>query len=59
MSRRNQTIINEEVTFSDDEELVSVTDTRGVIRYANKEFCRVAGFSKEELVGKNLSLIHI
>ena len=57
MSRRNQTIINEEVTFSDDEELVSVTDTRGVIRYANKEFCRVAGFSKEELVGKNHNII--
>ncbi|MDY6885621.1 MAG: PAS domain-containing methyl-accepting chemotaxis protein [Pseudomonadota bacterium] len=57
MSRRNQTVINEEVTFSDDEELVSVTDTRGVIRYANKEFCRVAGFSKEELVGKNHNIV--
>ena len=47
--RRNQNIIDEEVIFSDDEELVSVTDTRGVIRYANSEFCKVAGFSKEGL----------
>ena len=55
--RRNQNIIDEEVIFSDDEELVSVTDTRGVIRYANSEFCKVAGFSKEELTGKNHNIV--
>ena len=52
MSRRNQTIINEEVTFAADEELVSTTDVRGVITYANDVFCRVAGFELDELVGK-------
>ena len=54
---RNQNVIDEEVTFSDDEELVSVTDTRGVIRYVNSEFCRVSGFSENELTGKNHNIV--
>ena len=57
MTRRNQTIVDEEVKFPESEELVSVTDTRGVIRYANRHFCRVAGFTEEELVGKNHNIV--
>jgi aerotaxis receptor len=34
---------NEAVTFLNDEELVSTTDLRGVITYANDSFCRIAG----------------
>lgn len=55
--KRNQQVINEEVTFLDSEELVSTTDTRGVITYANEAFCRVAGFTLDELVGKNHNII--
>ncbi|NVK24695.1 MAG: PAS domain-containing methyl-accepting chemotaxis protein [Gammaproteobacteria bacterium] len=57
MSRRNQTIINEEVTFAETEELVSTTDLRGVITYANDIFCKVAGYTQEELVGKNHNMV--
>ncbi|WP_026374917.1 methyl-accepting chemotaxis protein [Aestuariibacter salexigens] len=57
MSRRNQHIVDKEVTFSDNEELVSVTDTRGVISYANAEFCKVAGYEESELVGKNHNIV--
>lgn len=57
MSRRNQSTIDEEVTFSADEELVSTTDTRGVITYANEVFCRVAGYELEELIGKNHNIV--
>jgi len=57
MSRLNSHVIDEEVTFGHNEELVSVTDERGVITYANQAFCRVAGFSYEELVGKNHNLV--
>jgi PAS domain S-box-containing protein len=32
--------------------LISTTDVRGNITYANPEFCNVAGYSMEELVGK-------
>lgn len=57
MSRRNSQIIDEEVTFSADQELVSTTDTRGVITYANKNFCEIAQFSEEELIGKNHNIV--
>lgn len=57
MSKRNQNVINEEVKFSQDEELVSVTDTRGVITYANPAFCDVAGYTQQELVGQNHNVV--
>lgn len=57
MGRRNQSVVNEEVTFSENEELVSTTDKRGVITYANDVFCRVAGFTPDELIGKNHNIV--
>jgi len=32
--------------------LVSETDSKGVIQFANDEFCHYAGYSVEELIGK-------
>lgn len=57
MTKRNQSIIDEEVNFKRGEELISTTDKTGVITYANPEFCRIAGFSLEELVGQNHSIV--
>lgn len=57
MPNRNQHIVNEEVKFGSTEELVSATDLRGVVTYANDGFCRVAGYTQEELVGKNHNLV--
>ena len=53
----NKTLINEEVHFDESQELVSTTDLRGVITYANTEFCTVAGYSIQELVGKNHNIV--
>jgi aerotaxis receptor len=50
-------LINEEVTFGQHEELVSVTDTKGVITYANKAFCRVAGFEMSEMLNQNHNIV--
>ncbi|HEU4718535.1 MAG TPA: PAS domain-containing protein, partial [Bacteroidia bacterium] len=36
----------------------SIADTRGVIVYANKKFCEVTGYSKEELIGQDHSIIN-
>lgn len=55
--KRNQSVINEEVSFKQGEELVSVTDKRGVIRYVNPAFCRVSGYDESELVGKNHNIV--
>ena len=57
MNRRNQQTVNEEVSYSTDKELVSTTDLRGVITYANPAFCQVAGYSAEELIGKNHNIV--
>lgn len=43
MASVNKNIVNEEVKFNTDEEFVLVTDTQGVVQYANDNFCKVAG----------------
>lgn len=57
MGRRNSAVVDKEVTFSEDQELVSTTDERGVITYANAVFCEVAGYDVAELVGKNHNIV--
>lgn len=37
--------------------LISQTDTRGVIQYANALFCEVSGYSLEELIGKPHNIV--
>ena len=37
--------------------LVSETDEKGIIRYANEEFCKMAGYKVDELEGKPHSII--
>jgi len=46
-----------ERTFGGDEIIVSKTDTKGRIIYANEVFLRVAGFSEREILGKPHSII--
>lgn len=43
--------------FDDDEIIVSKTDLKGRITYANRVFMRVAGYSEQELLGAPHSLI--
>ncbi|MBF0296846.1 MAG: GAF domain-containing protein [Magnetococcales bacterium] len=39
------------------EEMVLITDTRGVIRYANPALLKATGFVHEELLGRNASML--
>ncbi|MEA3314657.1 MAG: response regulator, partial [Campylobacterota bacterium] len=41
----------------DNSQIVSKTDTCGVITYANKLFCELSGYTQEELIGKNHNII--
>jgi len=41
-----------EYVLKNDDFLVSQTDSKGIILFANDDFCKVAGYSLEELVGK-------
>ncbi len=51
MARPNQKPTGRTITFGDDELIVSKTDLRGVITYANDVFVRVSGYSVTELLG--------
>jgi PAS domain S-box-containing protein len=46
-----------ERTFGDDEIIVSKTDTRGLITYANSVFCRISQYEEAELMGKPHNVI--
>ena len=39
----------EEILF--DHSIVSVSDERGTIIYANKKFCKISKYSQQELIG--------
>ncbi len=41
-----------EYVLKNDDFLVSQTDAKGIILFANDDFCKVAGYALEELVGK-------
>jgi len=53
--------INEEVTFEDvgvqNRPIISKTDLKGIITYVNVPFCKLAGYEKDELVGKPHSIV--
>jgi aerotaxis receptor len=37
--------------------IVSSTNLKGIITYANRKFCEIAGYTKDELMGKNHNII--
>ncbi len=37
--------------------ILSKTDTKGVITYVNEQFCKISGYTKEELIGKPHNII--
>lgn len=48
--------IDEEYTFEKGL-IVSSTDLKGIITYANRKFCEIAGYTKDELTGKNHNIV--
>ncbi|MCR1814637.1 PAS domain-containing protein [Aliarcobacter butzleri] len=49
--------MNKEIILTKDVMIVSETDEKGNILYANADFCKIAGFSREELIGKPHNLV--
>lgn len=48
--------IDEEYHFEDGV-IISETDLKGVITFANRKFCEIAGYEKKELIGKPHNII--
>jgi len=55
--KNNQPVSQREVPFPPDSYLVSRTDLKGSITYANDAFVAISGFSRDELLGKNHNLV--
>lgn len=37
--------------------IISKTDTNGIITFVNEEFCEISGYTKEELIGQNHNIV--
>ena len=48
----NKVIPKDKEYFFDDNVIISQTDLKGVITYANRVFIQVCGYNKDELIGK-------
>ncbi len=55
--KQNLPVTTTEIRVDPSRPLVSKTDLKGIIRYANEAFVAVSGFSREELIGKNHNLV--
>jgi PAS domain S-box-containing protein len=57
MARRDGSLTGVERFFDSDEVIVSKTDLKGRITYANRVFQRVAGYGEEDLLGQPHSIV--
>ena len=53
----SRVIPKDEEYFFDENIIISQTDTKGIITYVNKMFCKVSGYDKEDLLGKAHNII--
>lgn len=49
--------MSREIVLDDYAFLVSETDEKGIINFANDDFCRIAGYDLEELIRKNHNIV--
>ncbi|MEW5943949.1 MAG: methyl-accepting chemotaxis protein [Pseudomonadota bacterium] len=55
--KRNLPVTDVEHHYPRDKILVSKTDLKGIITYANDAFVEVSGFTEQELIGKNHNIV--
>lgn len=53
----NKPVTDNERTYNADTNILSTTDLKGAITYANPSFIEISGFSNDELIGKNHNIV--
>ncbi len=53
----NMILLNQYKQVVDESSLVSKTDLMGKITYANDEFAKISGYTKDELIGKSQNIV--
>ena len=53
----NLSLLNEYKRAVDESAIVTKTNPEGTITYVNDEFCRISGFSREEVLGKSHNIV--
>lgn len=49
--------MSEEILLDKKTMIVSETDKKGIIIYANADFCKIAGYTKDELIGNPHNMV--
>ena len=57
MQNKNAYVSQKEVPFPQNAVLISRTDTKGIVTYANDAFVEISGYSHEELIGKSHNIV--
>jgi len=52
-----QQLLNDYKDAVDRSSIVSKTNPKGIITYINEPFCKISGYSKDELLGKNHNIV--
>ncbi len=55
--KKNFPITGVEVSYADDANILSTTDTKGAITYINQTFVDISGFERDELIGRNHNIV--
>jgi methyl-accepting chemotaxis protein len=53
----NQPVTDNEVHIKEGQVIVTKTDMKGIITYANRDFIEISGFGEHELIGKNHNMV--
>ena len=55
----NEPVTGNEISMRDEMIIVSQTDLKGLITYANSTFIQLAGFSESELIRKKTTVLYV
>lgn len=55
--KTNLPVTQRDIDYPESKVFVTKTDTKGIITYTNDSFAEIAGFSREELIGKNHNMV--